>query len=542
MKKAVKQAAALFLVVVLAMLFAVPAFAAEADELQIRVVDGEEFVSLRQAAEAQDLHVAWDRPTQTVIMTDQDGNVGYVVVAEVGGFNERGTIWVPVELVDLLLDFIYIPGDEPVDVDEPVDTDDPETYAPEPGLLDRPPLVRTTDHGEMAIGFITEMSDNLYNRLPFTYRELEAAEWIVDELVAMGFDEDMVVIQSFYLGDVEEHIPDIFGWFADVVRLGVAGEDFDPVESFYQELIAEFAEMGIPYYAVADAIGVEDLREVIELEIIPVLMFLFEWYGVFSDTVEFRPYSQNVILTIPGQSEQKIVMTAHYDTIYGTPGASDNASGVALLMESAYSMLDADNYYTLVYVFAGAEEAGLLGAYYYYLSLTPAQQANILVNINADVLFEGPYFFFGTGQFYEGLVGLPGLEVASHDLTGFGVLENDITRMITQIAEELNALHGTQLIGHRYLTLMTSDHLVFLENGHTVVALAGLARACDMAYAGFNFDVSPMTIFEGLVFGGSIVHSPYDNVHFINEAWSEKIANAMWTFSLFLEALLTASF
>ncbi|MCM2358197.1 MAG: M20/M25/M40 family metallo-hydrolase [Geobacteraceae bacterium] len=48
---------------------------------------------------------------------------------------------------------------------------------------------------------------------------------------------------------------------------------------------------------------------------------------------EFR----NVIATRRGlrHPEQRVVVLAHYDTVAGTPGADDNASGVALLLELA---------------------------------------------------------------------------------------------------------------------------------------------------------------------------------------------------------------
>jgi Zn-dependent M28 family amino/carboxypeptidase len=34
-----------------------------------------------------------------------------------------------------------------------------------------------------------------------------------------------------------------------------------------------------------------------------------------------------------GLSDEKLVLGAHYDTVYGTPGADDNASGIAVLLE-----------------------------------------------------------------------------------------------------------------------------------------------------------------------------------------------------------------
>jgi len=393
------------------------------------------------------------------------------------------------------------------------------------------PVERTTDHGEMAADFIEIINDTLYSRVPFTYRELEAAEWLAYQLVAMGHSADAVKIQSFSIDDVNHQMQQ-FGWsretfdalnlFGDGPRLGTeeASEFF--FEMLYDILVAQLETLGIPYEMAGAALGGMDVVDFVNIVALPARMEQMMSYGLFNEDVQFRPYSQNVILTIPGQSEQKIVITAHKDTL-DVPGASDNASGMGLLLESAYRMLDADNYYTIVYAFVGAEEVGLAGVYYFYNSLTAAGQSNIVLNINADVLFEGPYFFFGTAQ------------LADDEL-----VSNAITLLIAEIAEQVNATYGTQLIGWYELAAMPSDQLVFLYEGHTVVAFTGLARTGSAAYAAF--DGPTMVLIGGAGFGASVVHTHYDNVHFINEAWPEKIADAMWTFSLMLEALLDTRF
>ena len=52
----------------------------------------------------------------------------------------------------------------------------------------------------------------------------------------------------------------------------------------------------------------------------------------------FRCYDRevrNVLVETPGQQDERVVVGAHYDTVPGTPGADDNASGVAALLELA---------------------------------------------------------------------------------------------------------------------------------------------------------------------------------------------------------------
>jgi len=84
--------------------------------------------------------------------------------------------------------------------------------------------------------------------------------------------------------------------------------------------------------------------------------------------------SQNVAGYVPGtiQPDTMIVFTAHYDHLgcMGRnacfPGANDNASGTAMVMDLAryYAGPEASPYYSMVFIALGGEEAGLVGARY----------------------------------------------------------------------------------------------------------------------------------------------------------------------------------
>ena len=76
--------------------------------------------------------------------------------------------------------------------------------------------------------------------------------------------------------------------------------------------------------------------------------------------------SANLVLAIPVSSSQpgrRILVTAHYDYA-GGPGAADNASGVALMMEIAryFKQKPAQPGLQLEFAALGAEEVGMLGA------------------------------------------------------------------------------------------------------------------------------------------------------------------------------------
>ena len=92
----------------------------------------------------------------------------------------------------------------------------------------------------------------------------------------------------------------------------------------------------------------------------------------------------NIIAERPGTSPKAgtIIVAAHYDTVPGSPGADDNASGVATLLEIARIFSNISTPQTLKLVFFDAEEIGLRGS----LAFT-ANKAN-LANLNGVVVMD----------------------------------------------------------------------------------------------------------------------------------------------------------
>jgi Zn-dependent M28 family amino/carboxypeptidase len=105
--------------------------------------------------------------------------------------------------------------------------------------------------------------------------------------------------------------------------------------------------------------------------------------------------NNNVVAVIPGQTEKKIVISAHIDHLGMSPskdgngmnifnGAIDNGSAVAALMLTAKILKEfqKDLYYTVVVLACNAEESGLLGSKYYVR--TASDRGNIIANINFE--------------------------------------------------------------------------------------------------------------------------------------------------------------
>ena len=71
---------------------------------------------------------------------------------------------------------------------------------------------------------------------------------------------------------------------------------------------------------------------------------------------------ENVIAIRPGRRADALGLVAHYDSAPATPGAGDDAAGVAVALESARLLANLPREHTLMVLLTDAEEHGLLGA------------------------------------------------------------------------------------------------------------------------------------------------------------------------------------
>lgn len=86
-------------------------------------------------------------------------------------------------------------------------------------------------------------------------------------------------------------------------------------------------------------------------------------YQVEPDPFSFqgRPF-QNLIARKHPSSQPRFVIGAHFDAVPGTPGADDNASGVAALLEIAYCLAASDLVHQIDFVAFNLEEYNMIGS------------------------------------------------------------------------------------------------------------------------------------------------------------------------------------
>lgn len=104
----------------------------------------------------------------------------------------------------------------------------------------------------------------------------------------------------------------------------------------------------------------------------------------------WQPYLQvfssgvNVVAERPGTDPQagSILVAAHFDTVLGSPGADDNATGIATTLEVAQVLGSRSTPRSLRVAFFDQEERGLLGSFAY------AADDNLLANLQGVIIPE----------------------------------------------------------------------------------------------------------------------------------------------------------
>jgi len=201
----------------------------------------------------------------------------------------------------------------------------------------------------------------------------------------------------------------------------------------------------------------------------------------------------NVMAVLPGtQLESKdrtYVVSGHYDsrvsdimddTSYA-PGANDDASGTAAVMELARVMSKYEFDATIVFVAFAGEEQGLLGAKH-YAEMAKRRNINISAMITNDIIgntiksTDGSVHDDEVRVFAQGLP--PGIKLTDyHRMLLYTGGENDtpsrqLGRYFYRIAEQNMQDLRVNMIYRRDRYLRGGDHSAFLEQGYPAVRIS----------------------------------------------------------------------
>jgi hypothetical protein len=178
----------------------------------------------------------------------------------------------------------------------------------------------------------------------------------------------------------------------------------------------------------------------------------FESFGI--DSVYFHEwnadYSPNVVAVLPGVAhpERIVVIGGHYDSITSNmnycPGADDNASGTACVLECAEVLSRHEFDCTIVFIAFSGEEQGLLGSEA-YASAAAARGDDVIAMIAVD------------------MIGY----VASQDVLDLDVIKNESSAWLRDRVMGVAATYVPGFpLADGYLTGGTSDHASFWRHGY----------------------------------------------------------------------------
>ena len=197
----------------------------------------------------------------------------------------------------------------------------------------------------------------------------------------------------------------------------------------------------------------------------------------------------NVVATLPGSQDaakQRIyVVSGHYDsrntdimdaTGYA-PGANDDASGTAAVMEMACVMSRYHFDATLVFMAVAAEEQGLLGAAH-WAEQAKQQQWNIAGMFTNDIIGSsrdehGKIDASQVRLFAEGIPAAREMSDAVRALVATGGESDSISRQLARHVKEQGERYVPQfkvsVIQRRDRYLRGGDHMPFLERGYAAL-------------------------------------------------------------------------
>ncbi len=201
-----------------------------------------------------------------------------------------------------------------------------------------------------------------------------------------------------------------------------------------KRLMATIAELPVKRAALGDAAHVDGLHETQqqliaafhEMGLEPTLQRLDYAGGLHTPD---RPLC-NIIIDIPGEpddteglADEVVLFSAHFDAVPGAPGADDDGTGVAAILEMARLLKDRPMKRTLRLVLFNLEEVGIVGSLQYVHALKQAMAG-------------GGHTDLWRGETIVGMV--------SMDMLGYYRDEPNSQRLPVNIPEWVWAATGTQ--------------------------------------------------------------------------------------------------
>ncbi len=239
-------------------------------------------------------------------------------------------------------------------------------------------------------------------------------------------------------------------------RLRVPSRDVDP---FVQDMVDQVTTS--TYVPLWQALDDFETREAFQANNVASSQWMLETFQSYGLSAEFHYYShsgqkRNVVATMPGQVDPSRVVyfCGHFDSTSPTPatcapGADDNGSGTAAVLEVARILSQYLFQYTIKFACWNSEEQGLIGSAAYAAAMAAAGE-NIIAVYNCDMIS------------YRGTDAAPADLVIYTDTNSQSVatiLSNAITTYVPGQIEPVVVVEALQ----------GSDHASFWDHGYKAV-------------------------------------------------------------------------
>ncbi len=211
--------------------------------------------------------------------------------------------------------------------------------------------------------------------------------------------------------------------------------------------------------------------------------------------------SQNVVAVKEADTSQFVVIGAHYDNVglSNADGASDNGSGVAVLLSLANKLKDIELPFSVVFVAFGAEEVGMEGSYNFVYEIA-TQAEKCLLYINLDSIACGDYCYI-----YGEDIKTPYVDFFINTYEKSSSKINTIKNVSTSRNISLITFYDKPY----YAQYFSSDSAVFRDAGIPTVAF--FSGNLDYAY---SYTESAESVKR-------VMHTQNDNLHYIESAYGD---------------------
>jgi len=214
----------------------------------------------------------------------------------------------------------------------------------------------------------------------------------------------------------------------------------------------QYSDMLIPYIYVSESVAVmfHDFidRASEDSTLFASLDGFWEGYNVGTRTVKI------VTGELQGTGDKEIMIGAHHDSVYNSPGAVDNALGVAQLIEIASQLSEIKLDATVKFATWGGEELGVLGSQAYIDSnINEINDLDLYINIDSTNL--------------DPLVGLSTLGIDSSDQK----IGNSVNKIKNKVLEE--GWRNYSAYVNQDVNLGNSDHRSFNNIGINTLGFYG---------------------------------------------------------------------